>query len=71
MRARKAAESRRGITVIPRLMPDSSDVMGILHPDTSLGLAFGTSMVQNWYRCVKYPSIPTREGRYNLVKGHY
>ena len=28
---------------------------GILHPDTRFGLAYGTSMVRNWYRDVKYP----------------
>ena len=36
---------------------------GILHPDTSFGLAYaGTSMARNWYRDVKYPLIPGESG---------
>ena len=35
---------------------------GILHPDTRFGLAYGTSMVRNWYRDVNCTLVPWEYG---------
>ena len=40
----------------------SQELTGILHPGTSFGVFWSTSVAQNWYRSVKYPLIPEKPG---------